>query len=290
MSSEPGKRSPDAEILELTSICVAAAEAGARVLRDLFDRPREVKLKGRIDLVTDADRAAEERILNFLHERAPGIAVLAEESGAHRFIVDPLDGTTNYAHGIPLFACTVAAELKGVVVAGCTVDPTRGERFRAMRGGGAFLGRAHLTTMPAHRPASEPPEKRLQVSVSEALSHALICTGFPYEKRNRLGEMIDAFGSFTEVARGTRRLGSAALDLAYLAAGRLDVFYELGLKPWDVAAGTLLVEEAGGTVTMFDGSPHQLNGGEILASPPQLAAPAREVMASARAKVAAQTT
>jgi myo-inositol-1(or 4)-monophosphatase len=297
MSSDLGKRSPDAEILELTSICVAAAEAGARVLRDLFDRPREVKLKGRIDLVTDADRAAEERILNFLHERAPGIAVLAEESGAHgdgaakaRFIVDPLDGTTNYAHGIPLFACTVAVELKGVVVAGCTVDPSRGERFRAMRGGGAFLGRAHLTTMPAHRPASEPPEKRLHVSVSESLSHALVCTGFPYEKRNRLAEMIDAFGSFTEAARGTRRLGSAALDLAYLAAGRLDVFYELGLKPWDVAAGTLLVEEAGGTVTMFDGSPHQLNGGEILASPPQLAASAREVMASARAKVATATT
>ena len=290
MSAQPPAATPDAQILELASVCVAAAEAGARVLRELFDRPREVLLKGRIDLVTDADRAAEERILNLLAERAPGIAVLAEESGAHgegaakaRFIVDPLDGTTNYAHGIPLFACTVAVELKGQVVAGCTVDPIRGERFRAIRGHGAYLGRAHLTVMPAHRPASEPPERRLRVSPAEQLSHALICTGFPYEKRARLGEMMDAFGKFTEAARGSRRLGSAALDLAYVAAGRFEVFYELGLKPWDVAAGQLLVEEAGGTVTMFNGSPHVLSGEEILASPPQLAGPARAILAEAHA-------
>jgi len=136
MSLPPTPAAPDPQLLELDSICIAAAESGARVLRELFDRPREVRLKGRIDLVTDADRAAEERILLLLRERAPGVAILAEESGAHgdgaaraRFIVDPLDGTTNYAHGIPLFACTVAVEQKGVVVAGCTVDPLRGERF-----------------------------------------------------------------------------------------------------------------------------------------------------------------
>ena len=285
--------STEAQHLELASICVAAAEAGARVLRELFDRPREVLLKGRIDLVTDADRAAEERVLNFLSERAPGVAVLAEESGAHgenaakaRFIVDPLDGTTNYAHGIPLFACTVAAELKGQVVAGCTVDPIRGERFRAIRGGGAFLGRAHLTVMPAHRPASEPPERRLQVSPAEQLSQALICTGFPYEKRARLSEMMDAFGKFTEAARGSRRLGSAALDLAYVAAGRLELFYELGLKPWDVAAGQLLVEEAGGVVTMFDGAAHGLACEEILATSPALAPASREILAGAKSRAA----
>ena len=288
------------ETAELASICVSAAEAGARVLRDLFDRPREVSLKGRIDLVTDADKAAEERILRLLEERAPGVAVLAEESGAHgsgaakaRFIVDPLDGTTNYAHGIPLFACTVAAELKGAVVAGCTVDPLRGERFRAHRGGGAWLGHANLDRPGSHsssqggRPSSEPPERRLSVALAEQLGHAVICTGFPYEKRARLAEILEAFGRFTELGRGTRRLGSAAIDLAYVAAGRLDVFYEHGLKPWDVAAGQVLGEEAGGGVTLFDGQPVTLTGGEILASNPALAPLARAVLAGAHARHAA---
>lgn len=275
----------DPQIAELASVCVAAAEAGGKVLRDLFDRPREVQLKGRIDLVTDADRAAEERILNLLAERAPGIAVLAEESGAHgegsaraRFVVDPLDGTTNYAHGIPLFACTVAVELKGLVVGGCTVDPVRGERFRATRGGGAYVGGVSWNH------GSQPPERRLKVSQTEQLAHAVVCTGFPYDGRERLGEMLESFARFTEVSRGTRRLGSAALDLAYVAAGRLDVFYEQGLKPWDVAAGQILVEEAGGLVTRFDGSPHALMSGEILSSNPHLAPLARAILAEARAK------
>jgi myo-inositol-1(or 4)-monophosphatase len=282
---------PDPQIAELASVCVAAAEAGARVLRELFDRPREVLLKGRIDLVTDADKAAEERILHLLAERAPGVAVLAEESGAHgegasraRFIVDPLDGTTNYAHGIPLFCCTVAVELKGAVVAGCTVDPSRGERFRALRGGGAWWGRAHLDGPHAGRPGSEPPERRLAVGQAEQLGHAVVCTGFPYDRRGRLGEMIDAFGRFTELSRGTRRLGSAAIDLAYLAAGRLDVFYEQGLKPWDIGAGVVLVEEAGGLVTSFDGSPLSLSSGEILASNGALAPHSRAVLAEAKAR------
>jgi len=297
MSTPPPPTSPDAQHLELASICVAAAEAGARVLRELFERPREVLFKGRIDLVTDADKAAEERVLNFLAERMPGVAVLAEESGSHgegaarlRFIVDPLDGTTNYAHGIPFFACTVAAELKGQVVAGCTVDATRGERFRAIRGGGAFVGRANLTAMPSHRPASEPPERRLAVSRAENLGQAVICSGFPVEKRARLSEMVEAFGKFTELGRGSRRLGSASLDLAYVAAGRIEVFYEQGLKPWDVAAGQLLVEEAGGVVSTFDGGAHSLSAGEILACSAQLAGEARAVLAGVRAKVASAAT
>ncbi len=282
------------ETAELASICVSAAEAGARVLRDLFDRPREVSLKGRIDLVTDADKAAEERILRLLEERAPGVAVLAEESGAHgsgaakaRFIVDPLDGTTNYAHGIPLFACTVAVEVNGQVAAGCTVDPVRGERFRALRGGGAWLGRVVFDKPGGHRPQSEPPERRLSVAKAEQMSHAVICTGFPYDHRERLGETLDAFGRFTELARGSRRLGSAALDLAYVAAGRLDLFYEQGLHPWDVAAGQLLVEEAGGLATRFDGSALTLTGGEILACNAAIAPLARQVLAEARARAVA---
>lgn len=262
--------------LDLGAICVAAAEAGAKVLRDKFHEPRDIQLKGRIDLVTDADRAAEEQVLRVLAERAPGVAILAEESGAHaglgslRFIVDPLDGTTNYAHGIPLFACTVAVESGGQVLAGCTVDPVRGERFRAVRAGGAWSR------------IGEGPERLLRVSQrAQGLSEALVCTGFPVDHRERLPEMLSAFGRMTELARGTRRLGSAAIDLAYVAAGRLDCFWEVGLKAWDVAAGALLVEEAGGVVTRFDGRPLELSGGEIVACPRALQRPVLEVLAAA---------
>jgi myo-inositol-1(or 4)-monophosphatase len=246
----------------LREICVAAAEAGARVLRDLYERPRDVHFKGRTDLVTDADKAAEETVLRILRERAPGARILTEESGAHGggdacFIVDPLDGTTNYAHGIPIFCCTVAAEEQGRVVAGCTADPMRDEVFTAVRGGGA-----ELRTPRGARP--------LRVSAAAELVEAVVCTGFPYGDRDKLPQMIAAFGKFTELARGSRRLGSAAIDLAWVAAGRLDGFWEMGLRPWDVAAGHLMVEEAGGVVTRFDGSPHELAGGEIVAAPPRV--------------------
>lgn len=256
---------------ELEQVCIAAASAGARVLRQLADRPREVHFKGRIDLVTDADRAAEQAVLEVLRDRVPGASILAEESGASgqgelRFIVDPLDGTTNYAHGIPLFTCTVAAEERGVVVAGCTVDPMRDEVFHAARGQGAFLH-----------------GRRLHVSGATRLVEAVVCTGFPYGDRDKLPAMIAAFHGFTRLTQGTRRLGSAAMDLAYVAAGRLDGFYEQGLKPWDVAAGQLLVEEAGGVATRFDGSPHQLAGAEIAASGPGLHAAILEVLRDARA-------
>jgi myo-inositol-1(or 4)-monophosphatase len=243
-------------VSELKSACLAAALAGAKVLRELAGKPRDIHFKGRIDLVTDADKASEEAVLRVLHERLPGASILAEESGASgsgdlRFIVDPLDGTTNYAHGLPLYCCTVAAEVKGVLEAGCTVDPTRNEVFLAGRGGGATLD-----------------GKKLRVSQVDVLERALVCTGFPYGDREKLPEMIANFGRLTEVARGSRRLGSAALDLAYVAAGRLDAFWEVGLKAWDVAAGVLLVQEAGGIVTRFDGSPHKIAGGQILATAP----------------------
>ena len=258
----------------LRDICAAAAEAGASVLRDLYHHPRDVRFKGRIDLVTDADKASEETILRVLRERAPGARILAEESGAHEggelcFIVDPLDGTTNYAHGLPLFSCTVGAERAGQVVAGCTVDPLRGETFVAARGLGAELRTAQ---------GAQP----LRVSKAAELVEALVCTGFPYGDRDKLPLMIAAFAKFTELCRGSRRLGSAALDLAYLAAGRLDGFWEMGLKPWDVAAGVVLVEEAGGTVTRFDGSPHRLTGGEMLAAPPPLHSRMVQVLTSGR--------
>jgi myo-inositol-1(or 4)-monophosphatase len=260
-------------VSELGEICLAAAQAGARVLRELYDRPREIQLKGRIDLVTDADRAAEETVLRLLQERAPGVRVLAEESGEQgvgdtRFIVDPLDGTTNYAHGLPLFACTVAAESRGLVVAGCTVDPMRDETYLAARGEGALL-----RTAQGDRP--------LHVSDARELEKALVCTGFPYGDRERLPQMIRAFARFTELARGSRRLGSAALDLAYVAAGRLDGFWEMGLKPWDIAAGQVLVEEAGGRVSRFDGAALVLDGEEIAAAGPGLHAAILRVLSEA---------
>lgn len=238
---------------ELGDACLAAAKAGADVLRERASLPRDIHYKGRIDLVTDADKAAEEAVLRVLRDRVPSARILAEESGATgggevRFIVDPLDGTTNYTHGLPLYCCTVGVEVSGVLTAGCTVDPTRTEIFFAERGQGAFLN---------GRP--------LHVSDVTLLDHALVCTGFPYGDREKLPQMVAAFGRLTEAARGSRRLGSAALDLAYVAAGRLDGFWEIGLKPWDVAAGVLLVEEAGGRVTRCDGSAHSLGGGDILA-------------------------
>ena len=260
--------------LELRDICIAAAEAGAKVLRDLYERPRHVHFKGRFDLVTDADKAAEEVVLQILRERAPGARILAEESGAQGdgevcFIVDPLDGTTNYAHGLPIFCCTVGVEENGRVVAGCTADPMRGETFVAARGQGAELRTVNRTTP-------------LRVAPTAELADAVVCTGFPYGDRDKLPRMIAAFGKFTELARGSRRLGSAAIDLAWVAAGRLDGFYEMGLKPWDVAAGIVLVEEAGALVTRFDGSPHRLAGGEILAAPPALHPQMQAVLTSAR--------
>jgi myo-inositol-1(or 4)-monophosphatase len=259
---------------ELRDVCVAAAEAGARVLRDLYGQPRDVHFKGRIDLVTDADKAAEEKVLGVLHQRAPGARILAEESGAQGegkvcFIVDPLDGTTNYAHGLPLFCCTVGAEENGKVVAGCTVDPLRGETFSGARGQGAQLHTAEGT-------------RALRVSRAAELVEAVVCTGFPYTDRDELPRMIARFAKFTELCQGSRRLGSAALDLAYVASGRLDGFWETGLKAWDVAAGVLLVEEAGGVVTRFDGSPHGLAGGEIVAAPPSLHPKMLQVLTSAR--------
>jgi myo-inositol-1(or 4)-monophosphatase len=259
---------------ELREICAAAAEAGARVLRDLYDQPRDVHFKGQFDLVTDADKAAEETVLRILNERAPGSRILAEESGAQGdgevcFIVDPLDGTTNYAHGIPVFCCTVGAEENDKVVAGCTVDPLRGETFLVARGHGAQL-RTAKGTRPLH------------VSKAAKLGDAVVCTGFPYGDRDKLPQMIAAFAKFTEVCRGSRRLGSAALDLAYVAAGRLDGFWERGLKPWDVAAGVLLVEEAGGVISRFDGEPHRLAGGEVVAAPPALHPKMLQILTSGR--------
>ena len=234
-----------------------ALEAG-RVLADKFGRALQVSNKGDIDLVTEADLAAERLIVERIRSYHPRHAILTEESGdvaeaggrdsEYKWIIDPLDGTTNYAHGYPVFCVSVALEHDGRVVVGAVYDPSRDEMFAAERGGGATLN---------GRP--------LRVSETVELNRALVCTGFPYDVRER-GDFARHFRAFIMQAQSVRRDGAAALDLAYVAAGRFDGFWEEGLRPWDVAAGVLLVEEAGGRVTHYDGSPFRVYTPPIAAS------------------------
>jgi myo-inositol-1(or 4)-monophosphatase len=261
-----------AEVDELRAACAEAARLGGAVLREKWGQARTIELKGGIDLVTDADRASEAAVLGFLASRFPGAAILAEESGASgagagglRFFVDPLDGTTNYAHGVPHFAVNVAVADGAGLAAGATLDPLRGELYEAARGRGATLDGAPLR----HSGRSE-------------LQGSLLVTGFPYDVHQRYDEPLRLFGSFLRRARAVRRFGSAALDLAYVAAGRFDGFWELRLKPWDVAPGILIAREAGALVTDLDGGERMLESGDILAAAPALHAPMLAVIAESR--------
>lgn len=261
-----------AEASELREACAEAARRGGAVLRERWGQVRTIELKGGIDLVTDADRASEAALLEFLRGRFPGAAVLAEESGASgagegglRFYVDPLDGTTNYAHGVPHFAVTVAVADPGGLAAGATYDPLRDELYTAGRGAGAFLGK-----------------ERLRHSGRTRLGGSLLVTGFPYDIHERYEYPLALFGAFVREARAVRRFGSAALDLAYVAAGRFDGFWELGLKPWDVAAGIVIAREAGAAVTDFHGGGQMLETGDIVSAAPALLAPMLAVIASVR--------
>ena len=243
---------------DLRACAIDAATKGGEALAARFEGERIVEHKGTIDLVTDADTAAEAATLAVIRERFPDHAILAEEAGASgaapwRWIVDPLDGTTNYAHRIPQLCTSVACEFGGEVVAAAIVDPLRGECFIAARGQGAFLN-----------------GRRLQVTRTSELQQALLATGFPYSVHERADEVLALFGAFLRRARGLRRFGAAALDLAWLAAGRYDGFFEMELKAWDIAAGILIVREAGGVVTSLDGGPVDLAKGDTLAANPAL--------------------
>lgn len=242
------------------------------MLRERFGAARTIEYKGGIDLVTDADRASEAVVLDFLRARYPGAAVLAEESGSSggersglRFVVDPLDGTTNYAHGLPHFAVNVAAEDADGIAAAATYDPTRDELFLSARGHGATLN-----------------GERLRVSETGELRRSLLVTGFPYDVHEQLELPLRLFGAYLSRARAIRRLGSAALDLAYVACGRFDGFWEMKLKPWDLAPGLLLVREAGGIATDFAGGASTLETGEIVAGNPALHPLLLEVIAEVR--------
>lgn len=227
-----------------------AHEAGS-LLRNYFERRVQFELKGDFDLVTEADRASEKLVIERLKAVFPGHDILAEEGGGHdnsaeyRWYVDPLDGTTNFAHGYPVYNVTLALERAGELIAGVIFDPNRDELFACERGGGAYLN-----------------GRRIHVSKARNLNESLFSTGFP-SRRRHLDVNIHFYHQLAMGSHGVRRCGSAAIDLAYVASGRLDGFWEFGLSPWDMAAGQLMVEEAGGRCTDMRGGRHALTSPHI---------------------------
>jgi myo-inositol-1(or 4)-monophosphatase len=228
--------------------------AGA-LQRARFGSAVRVDKKGTIDLVTEVDLEVERMARAILEARFPDHGILAEELGgtrsgaSHRWVFDPLDGTTNFAHGVPIFCAALALEIDGDAVVGAVFDPNRQELFTAERGVGAWLNGAPL-----------------RVSSTAQLIDALLVTGFPYDVHDTLADVVGLFGAYVGSARAIRRLGSAAIDLCWVAAGRMDGFWEERLQPWDTQAGALLVTEAGGRVTGLDGAPWQPAGGHLLAT------------------------
>jgi myo-inositol-1(or 4)-monophosphatase len=234
---------------------VAIARGAGEIVRDGFRRRHVETFKGSAgNLVTETDHASEAYIVAALGDRFPDHSIRAEEGGAAErgevvWVVDPLDGTNNFAHGFPMFAVTLAALQGEAILAGVTYDPLREELFTAVAGAGAFLN-----------------SRRLAVSRRDRLAEALVATGFPYDKATNPDNNLAQFVAVTPHVRGIRRAGSAALDLAYVAAGRLEAYWEPGTHAWDVAAGILLVQEAGGRVTDHDGRPAVVDGGRFVAS------------------------
>lgn len=236
---------------------VEAALAAGRIQRQYFRGDVDIQKKGRIDLVTAADLAVEQMFRELITRRFPDHAVLGEEAAAGtqprdarlRWIIDPVDGTTNFAHGLALFCVSIALQVDGRTELGVVYDPIADELFTAERGLGARLNGAPL-----------------RVTACPALVDALLCTGFPYSVREERRRQVDVFAAFLGEAQAVRRLGSAALDLCYVAAGRFDGFWEERIHPWDIAAGALIIEEAGGTVTGMAGEPFDPFAGHIAAS------------------------
>ncbi len=231
----------------MLNFAIQTARDAGSILLEKFGRKITISKKGDINLVTEADLAAEALIVERIKSYYPKHAILAEESGVtevagseHKWIIDPLDGTTNYAHGYPCFAVNIALEHNGEIVVGVTYDPTRDEMFAAESGQGATLN-----------------GRKISVSETETLKDSLIVTGFPYNFAEK-PDFADPWAKFLLNARGVRRDGSAALDLAYTACGRFDGFWEEGLNPWDMAAGVLLIREAGGTISDYQGLPFSI--------------------------------
>jgi myo-inositol-1(or 4)-monophosphatase len=234
---------------------ILAAKKAGLLLKRRLGWKRQVKYKGVVNLVTEMDLLAEKVIVSEIRKRYPDHSLLAEEKtdlrgdSPYRWVIDPLDGTTNYAHGYPVFSVSIALEKAGEVILGVVYDPTRDELFVGKKGKGARLN-----------------GRKIHVSSTPKLSECLLATGFPYDIRETAADNFDHFRNFALRAHAVRRAGSAALDLCYVAAGRFDGFWEMKLGPWDLAAGSLMVREAGGKVTDFLGTPLVLDGKYVLAS------------------------
>jgi myo-inositol-1(or 4)-monophosphatase len=240
---------------EIEQVALRAARAAGRIHLRWLNKTKTTRKSNALDLVTEADKEAEAAVIATIHRAFPAHAILAEESGAsaqkseHRWIIDPLDGTTNFAHGFPAFCVSIAYEHRGRLQLGVVFDALHKDLFIARRGKGAKLN-----------------GKPIRVSKAKSLATSLLATGFAYDRRERRRFYLAFWEDMMTRVEGVRRAGSAALDLASVACGRIDGFWEFGLKPWDVAAGSLLVEEAGGSVTNMDGSGLDIAGAQILAT------------------------
>jgi myo-inositol-1(or 4)-monophosphatase len=247
----------DASPSRLETVARSAAVAAGDLLKLRFEeqKPIAIESKGLHDFVTEVDRAAESVALSYIRSRFPDHAIMSEEASpdaafsGHRWVVDPLDGTTNFIHGVPVFGVSIAVEDSEGLVAGVIHDPLRAETFHAHRGGGA-----HLNDVPIS--CSNPAEP----------GEAVVATGFPFRELSRLDRYLVSFEALVRSTAGVRRAGSASIDLAYTACGRYDGFWEVGLSRWDIAAGILLVREAGGTVTDVVGGDEALETGDIVAA------------------------
>lgn len=246
----------------LNTAVKAARKAGAIINRASLDLDLvRVTTKGHADFVTEIDKAAEQAIIETLSQAYPDHGFLGEETGAHRppgaadytWIIDPIDGTTNFIHGFPQYAVSIGCMHGGQITQGVIYDPSRNDLFTATRGRGAFLN-----------------DRRLRVSKRDLLKDSLIGTGFPFRDMARLEQYLKLFRRLTASTAGLRRPGAASLDLAYVAAGRLDAFFEFGLKPWDMAAGALLVLEAGGLITDDTGGADYLDNGNVVCGSPKI--------------------
>ena len=239
---------------------MAARRAGSALIKKMVNLEKlKVEQKGHNDFVSDADIAAEKAVINCILKHYPDHAILAEESGTQGesdtvWIIDPLDGTTNYLHGFPVFAVSIGVQINGRMEHGVVYDPLRQELFTASRGQGAHLE-----------------GRRIRVSGQKQLERSLIGTGFPFRQVDAdLQPYLDMLGKVVRATAGVRRPGAAALDLAYVAAGRLDAFWETGLAPWDLAAGSLIIREAGGIMSGLDGSENFLDAGHVLTGTPKI--------------------
>ena len=243
------------DLESIKRVGIAAAYKGGNVLRTHFGKIAKIDKKGAFDLVTEADTESEKVIIGTIKKWFSDHTILAEESGwdigeaAHQWFIDPLDGTTNFAHELGLFSISIAFALKGETVVGIVLIPETGEMFTAVKNGGAELN---------GRPIS--------VSKSKAVAESLLITGFPYNSKDILNSLMTRFTNCLKASQGVRRLGSAAIDLCYVACGRFDGFWEQNLKPWDTAAGEFIAREAGAVVTDFSNKPFTVNKKEILAT------------------------